>query len=49
MNPKEVEVCPECGSTSKRVFSAPAQTILKGAGFHEIDYPKNKVNQSKLD
>ncbi len=30
-------VCPECGGSTKRVFS-PVGVVFKGSGFHNTDY-----------
>ncbi len=31
------EPCPECGGTTKRIFS-PVGVVFKGSGFHNTDY-----------
>ena len=40
-----VAECPQCGSTSKRVFHAPA-VVFKGSGFYVNDYGKGKGGTS---
>ena len=38
-----VAECPECGSTSRRVFHVPA-VVFKGSGFYVNDYGKKGSN-----
>ncbi len=38
-----VAECPQCGSTSKRVFHVPA-VVFKGSGFYVNDYGKKGGN-----
>ncbi len=40
------ELCPECGSTSKRVFS-PVGVAFKGSGFHNTDYRERPKAETK--
>lgn len=34
-----VDVCPECGGPTRRLFY-PVGIVFKGTGFHVTDYPK---------
>jgi len=43
---KRDEPCPECGGSTKRVFS-PVGVVFKGSGFHNTDYRPRPAEQSK--
>lgn len=38
--------CPECGAHARRQIGAGSGVILKGAGFHRNDYPKQQQGGS---
>ena len=38
INDKPIEICPQCQEKVRKVISVNTGFILKGTGFHKIDY-----------
>jgi len=39
---ERIEKCPDCHVNAIRIISGGTGFILKGEGFHDNDYPKNR-------